>query len=110
MSLAGSTLPSLNVAVMCSASSITWLLVTMRPDGSMMKPVPSEVTCRGCARSGPRKFLNSWESGEGIRRRPRDSGRGHDQKHQEQQASAHARQPFHHSGIVDQIGPEYEAN
>ena len=32
------------------ASPITWLLVTTMPDGSMMKPEPSEFERRCCAR------------------------------------------------------------
>src|SRR3569833_4023161 len=36
----------------------------MKPDGSMMKPDPSEVTWRGWPCLGPRKFLNRSSSGE----------------------------------------------
>ena len=34
---------SCRVTVISSASAMTWLLVTTRPEGSMMKPEPSEV-------------------------------------------------------------------
>ena len=42
-SCAGSLLPSLRITLISSASAITWLLVTTRPDASMMKPEPSEL-------------------------------------------------------------------
>ena len=44
ISLADSEVPSFRVTVICSAFSITWLLVTISPLGSMTKPEPSEVT------------------------------------------------------------------
>src|SRR5260370_4029838 len=50
-----------NVTVICSALAITWLLVTISPDGSMMKPEPSEAT-RGPGAPGaplsPKKSRN----------------------------------------------------
>jgi len=51
------------MTVISSASAMTWLLVTTRPDGSMMKPEPSEVARRGAA-SGccPRGMLRSRKS------------------------------------------------
>src|SRR5882757_1651614 len=36
----------------------------MKPEASMMKPDPSEVTWRGVLGLGPRKFLNKSSSGE----------------------------------------------
>src|SRR5882757_3424362 len=36
----------------------------MKPEASMMKPDPSEVTWRGVLGLGPRKFLNRSSSGE----------------------------------------------
>src|SRR6185437_6138772 len=36
----------------------------MKPDGSITKPDPSDVTCLGRSALGPRKFLNRSSSGE----------------------------------------------
>src|SRR5216683_2266207 len=52
---------SCRMTVISSASAMTWLLVTTRPEESMMKPDPSEVARRGCAsgRCWPRgRFLS----------------------------------------------------
>ena len=59
-----SFVPSLRMTVISSASAMTWLLVTTRPDGSMMKPEPSELTRRGAAVRAvvvawPRRFLKN---------------------------------------------------
>ena len=55
--------PSLRMTLTSSASAMTWLLVTIRPDGSMMKPEPSELTRRGgsppCGPFWPRWFLKN---------------------------------------------------
>ena len=47
ISVAVSLVPSLKLTVISSAPSMTWLLVTMMPDGSMTKPEPSDWTRRG---------------------------------------------------------------
>src|SRR5271155_1080561 len=59
-----------NVTVICSALAITWLLVTIRPEGSMIKPEPRDAT-GGANPLGPpgvpfspRKSWKNWSSGE----------------------------------------------
>src|ERR1700733_11218972 len=70
-SCAGSLVPSLRMTLISSASAMTWLLVTTRPDGSMTKPEPSELTRRG-AWSGlspppcPRRFLKNSSKNSSI--------------------------------------------
>ena len=48
INLAGYSLSSLKMTVISSASAITWLLVTTKPEASMTKPEPSEKLRRGC--------------------------------------------------------------
>src|SRR5712671_4372532 len=43
MTCACNAVSSASVTVICSALAITWLLVTISPDGSMTKPEPSEA-------------------------------------------------------------------
>jgi len=45
ISLAGNWVPSDRLTTIASALPTTWLLVTITPDGSMMKPEPAPVTC-----------------------------------------------------------------
>ena len=52
MTSACNVVSSANVTVICSALAITWLLVTTIPDGSMMKPEPSDEA-RGAGGFGP---------------------------------------------------------
>ena len=49
-----SWVPSAKLATISSASAITWLLVTISPDGSMMKPEPSDCTVCGSPSRPPR--------------------------------------------------------
>ena len=55
--------PSLRMTLISSASAMTWLLVTTTPDGSTMKPEPSELVLRGAMSPpplgppGPLRFL-----------------------------------------------------
>ena len=46
-SSASSDEPSVKLTMISSASSMTWLLVTTKPEGSITKPEPSELTVRG---------------------------------------------------------------
>ena len=62
-SLAASTEPSESTTSISSAPSMTWLLVTTNPLGSMMKPDPSEDWRRAPPWPRPRRSLNSL-SGE----------------------------------------------
>ncbi len=68
ISLALSTVLSCSVTVISSAPLITWLLVTMTPDGSMMKPDPSACILRGGALGSPpppppcSRFMKSWKN------------------------------------------------
>src|SRR6516225_8520030 len=74
MTSACNVVSSDNVTVICSALAITWLLVTTIPEGSMMKPEPSDAA-RGAGELGPpgvpfspkksRKNSSSGDPGEG---------------------------------------------
>ena len=64
-SLAFSTVLSCSVTVISSAPLMTWLLVTMMPDGSTMKPDPSACILRGGAFGLPPpcwRFMKSWKN------------------------------------------------
>ena len=74
MTCACNVVSSDKVTVICSALAITWLLVTISPDGSMIKPEPSEA-----ARGGPEPpgaaLLAEEIAEEIVERRAGDSGR-----------------------------------
>ena len=63
-----SLVPSVKLTMISSAPSITWLLVTTRPAGSMTKPEPSELTLRGRppARSSLKKSSKNSSNGRAF--------------------------------------------
>ncbi len=67
--VASNVRPSWNATSIASAPSMTWLLVTITPSGSMTKPEPSEDSVRGAP---PRYSLkrSSGEPGGNVGRPP----------------------------------------